>query len=261
MKKLLTFVAAMLLGGPLYAQDSELYLLFEFMKVEPAQEGAYLETEEFWAGIHKQRALAGETIGWDLWALQPSGTDQGYQYLTVNLFDSMEAMMKGTTGAALLEHAKKAYPDMTEQAVTAKFNATSDTRDLAVRLYLKEVDLTTGGPEMKEGTVAQIAMMKESDPSYEKMESEIFKPLHQQMVDGGAKSSWGMLRVLLPGGSDRYASHIIVNMYGDISQLVKSGDFEGPEMSLATNLAVQEGLKTRDMKLVKLARLIKVVRK
>ena len=261
MKKVLTFVVAMLLSGSLYAQDSELYLLFEFMKVEQGQGAAYLETEEFWAGIHKQRALADETIGWDLWSLQPSGTDQGYQYMTVNLFGSREAMMKGTTGAALLEHAKKAYPNMTEEEVTAKFDATTDTRDLAVRVYLSEVDVTTGGPDMKVGTVANITWMKAKDPAYEKMESEIFKPWHQQMVDAGAKSSWGMLRVLLPAGSDRYASHIVVNMFENISQYVRAGDYQGPEPTLSTNLAVQKGLKTRDLKSMKLATLIKMVRK
>lgn len=150
---------------------------------------------------------------------------------------------------------------MSEEEVTAKFNATSDSRDLAVRLYLKEVDTTTGGPDLEVGTMANITWMKAKDPAYEKMESEIFKPWHQQMVDAGAKSSWGMLRVILPGGSDRYASHIVVNMFQDVSQYVKAGDFQGAEPTLVTNLAVQKGLKTRDLKSVKLATLVKMVRK
>jgi len=261
MKKLLTLVVALLLAGSSYAQEPELYLEFDLMKVEEGQGAAYMETEDFWAGIHKQRALAGEMVGWDLWSLEPSGTDQGYQYMTVNLYGSLEAMMKGTTREALIAHAQKAFPDMSEEEVTAKFNATSGTRDLAVRVLLAEVDTTTGAPEMKVGMVATIAWMKAEDPSYEKAESEIFKPWHQKMVDAGAKSSWGMLRVLLPGGTDRYASHVVYNMFEDISQYVKAQDYQdATEPAFATRLGVQEGLKTRDMKSVKLARLIKVVR-
>jgi hypothetical protein len=262
MKKLVAFAAAAtLLSGSLYAQDSKLYLVLEFMKVKEGKTAAYLETEDFWAGIHKQRALAGETLGWDLWALEPSGTDQGYQYLTVNLFGSMEAMLKQGEAGALLAHAKKAYPKMTEREVAAKFNATSDTRELAVRLFLERVDNTKGGPEMKEGTIALIASMMASDGSYEKMESEIFKPWHQKMVDAGAKSSWIMARVMFPAGSDRYASHLIVNMYKDLAQYVAANDYQGPQSTLATDLAVQAGLKTRDMKSVRFATLIKMVRK
>ena len=130
-----------------------------------------------------------------------------------------------------------------------------------MQVYLAEVDTTTGGPEMKVGMVATIAWMKAEEPGYEKAESEIFKPMHQKMVDAGAKSSWGMLRVILPGGTDRYASHVIYNMFEDISQYVKAMDYQGDELTGAARLAVQAGLKTRDMKSVKLARLIKMVRK
>jgi hypothetical protein len=36
--------------------------------------------------IHDQRVKNGNIIGWDLWSLQPGGEDQGYQYLTVQIF-------------------------------------------------------------------------------------------------------------------------------------------------------------------------------
>lgn len=89
----------------------------------------------------------------------------------------------------------------------------------------------------------------------------IFKPWHQQMVDAGAKSSWGLARVMFPAGSDRYASHLVFNMYQDLAQYVAADAYQGPESTLATDLAVQAGLKTRDLKSVKLARLVRMVRK
>lgn len=89
----------------------------------------------------------------------------------------------------MLAHAKKAYPDLPEEEVEARSNATIDTRDLAVQLYLEEIGTTTGAPDMKKGTVALFTTMNALDPTYERAESEIFKPYHQQMVDDGAKSS------------------------------------------------------------------------
>ncbi len=172
----------------------------------------------------------------------------------------MADMMKGTTGSALLAHAKKAYPRMSEKEVTAKFNNTPNTRDLAERFFLEREDFTQGDFPMEVGTIATIDFMKASDPNYERMESEIFKPQHQAMVDRGEKGSWGLLDIVIPYGSDTYASHITVNMYRDWEQMLGGSPGGGGESNLVQDLAVQEGLETRDMKKVYLARLVKKVR-
>lgn len=261
MRKLLTLAAAMFLSGSLYAEGAELFLVFDFMKVEEGKYDAYLETEEFWSGIHKQRVLADEMVGWDLWALQPAGSEQGAQFLTVNLYDNLETMMQGVSVESLRAHAVKAYPDLSAEEIAARLDATADNRELGWQVYLKEIDTTTGGPEMKVGTVALITAMKAKEQGYERAESEIFKPWHQRMVDEGAKSSWGLLRVLFPAGDDRYASHIVYSMFEDVAQYVKARDYEGPESDLLTDLSVQKGLETRDLRKVTFATLIKMVRK
>ncbi len=72
----LTGILCLLLVPGLRAQDnlpSELYLIFEFMRVDGEQSSAYMETEDFWEGIHQQRVKSGEIIGWDLWSLLPGG--------------------------------------------------------------------------------------------------------------------------------------------------------------------------------------------
>ncbi|RAJ25362.1 hypothetical protein LX77_01665, partial [Gelidibacter algens] len=92
MKKLLILIALMLLGNNGFAQD-KLYLILEFMKVDNEQEAAYMETEAFWQKIQEQRVKNGDILGWDLWSLQPGGEDQGYQYLTVTLYNDPLKMM------------------------------------------------------------------------------------------------------------------------------------------------------------------------
>ena len=80
------------------------------MKVDNEQEAAYAETEAFWEKIHQQRAKNGDIIGWDLWALQPGGEDQGFQYMTVNLYNDPVKMMSGGDGDTFMASAKAAYP-------------------------------------------------------------------------------------------------------------------------------------------------------
>ncbi len=74
------------------AQD-KLYLVFEFMKVDNEQVAVYMETESFWEKIHEQRVKNGDIIGWDLWSLKPGGEDQGFQYMTVNLYKDAVSMI------------------------------------------------------------------------------------------------------------------------------------------------------------------------
>ena len=181
MKKLLAFAAAaMLLSGSLHAQESKLYLVFELWRSKTGRRPRTWRRRISGPGFTSSAPWPARPWDGISGALEPSGADQGYQYLTVNLFGSMEAMLKRGAGGALMAHAKRAYPKMTEPELTAKFNATSETRELAVRLFLEQIDTTTGGTEMKEGTIALITSMMAKDPSYEKMESEVFKPLARE---------------------------------------------------------------------------------
>ncbi len=243
------------------AQDSDgtLYLVFELMKVDNEQETAYAETEVLWKKIHEERVKSGEILGWDLWSLQPGGEMQGFQYMTVTVFDDPVKMFGDIP---MLEHAQKAYPDMSEEELQAKFSGTAASRDLAVRFYLEQVGVTEGDFEMAVGTVASMDFMKvdmNNYSSYENAELEIFRPLHQNLIDAGKKGSWELLRVMNPVGSDTYASHITVNMYEGWEQ-VFSGDNNPTTSSFAEDMMVQKGLETRDMKWSYIATLREMVR-
>ncbi|NVO18398.1 MAG: hypothetical protein HXX13_01790 [Bacteroidetes bacterium] len=262
MKKALTILLAVILSIRLSAQTPPhtLYLLFEFMHVKGENSSSYGEVEDFWAGIHKQRIADKQILGWDLWSLTPSGTEQGSQYVTVTLFASLKDMMQATSSWDLAKYAKAAYPKMTEKEFTAMMDKTVKSRDLAHQVLFKQVDITKGPFEMKEGCVATFDMMKQLDDSYEKVESEIFKPWHQKMVDDGKKGSWELLEQILPAGSESYATHVTVSMYKDMAQLASFMEYSGGEMDFQTQLAVKEGLKTREWKELKIGTLQKMLR-
>lgn len=256
MKKLLIFALTILLCMPLMAQE-KLFIVFEMMKVDNEQEAAYSETEQFWKKIHEKRVAAGDIIGWDLWQLLPGGEDQGYQYATATLYNSAEKMFEDSN---LWQRAQEAYPNMSEEALNDKMNSSSKTRDLAVRIYMERIDGTTGDFKMKVGTVATMDFMKvdmNNYEAYEKAEIQVFKPTHQKMVNAGAKGSWGLVRFMVPYGSDTYASHITVNMFENMKQFLKPYDAGQP--TPAEQKAMTDGLKTRDMKYSYLARLIEIV--
>lgn len=257
MKKLFLFIAVILFSGNMIAQD-KLYLLFEFMKVDNEQETAYGETESFWQKIHDQRVKNGDIIGWDLWSLQPGGEDQGYQYLTVQVFKDPVKMFQG--GGDLMAAAKKAYPAMSEQDLNKKLDQSAKSRDLAARYYLEQIDLTKGEFDMPLGTVAAINLMKvglDNYTKYENAESKTFKPDHQKQVDKGNRASWELLRVMSPYGSAAYATHITVDMFKNFNQFFGTPNDTETTYTTAQEKAFQEGLASRDLKWAYIATLIK----
>lgn len=250
-------VTFMTLG--LYAQKSSSseYLLFEFMRVQSSD---YWQVEEFWSGIHKQRVADKTIIGWDLWSLTPNGTEQGSQFLTVTIFANLKDMLHAIGSLDVMGYAKKAYPKMTDKEITTQFDKTGPSRDLAHQVLFKVVDSTKDDFAMKVGTVITMDIMKQLDGSYENVEAEIFKPWHQQMVDDGKKGNWQLLRAILPAGSESYGTHLTVSMYNDVAQLAAFMEGSLGDMNLTTQLAVKDGLKTRDWREVKFAKLEMMVR-
>ena len=242
------------------AQD-QTYLLFEFMRVDNEQEASYAETEDFWEKIHQQRAENGDILGWDLWSLQPGGEDQNFQYLTVHIYDNPAKMMDGNWGV-LMDRAKQAYPEMTEDALMKKLNSASKTRDIAVRIYLHLTEQTEDDFEMPLGTVARINFIKATagqNAAYERYARDTWKPLAQQMISNGNLSSWGLANVIIPRGSDVYASHLTFDMFKDYAEVFKENTLIA-ELPAEQRKALEEGSALRDLKWSSMGTLIKKVR-
>jgi len=160
---------------------------------------------------------------------------------------------------SMRESAKKAYPNMSEEELGAKFDETGKARDTNNRLYLEQISGTNDNFEMKLGMVAQMDFMKAASgkyDAYEKAEDEVFKPVHQKMIDQGYKGSWSTLRMILPRGSEALGSHVVVNFYSDYAQFFKARGYDYGEPSEAA----QAGFESRENKWVVMATLQKMVR-
>ncbi|MCP9200861.1 hypothetical protein MKO06_13150 [Gramella sp. GC03-9] len=260
MKRLVLLLFILIFSLGISAQQQETYLIFEFMKVDNDQEPFYMETEDFWEKIHEQRVKNGDIMGWDLWQLLPGGEEQGYQYLTVTVFNDPLKMMNAAEG--IMQSARTAYPTESDEDLEKRLDMAGGSRDLSVRLFIHVINSTTDDFEMKPGMVASIDLMKANPgqmEAYEKAENDVFKPFHQKVVDGGAKGNWQLLKVLLPQGSDVYTSHITVNMFDNWKQYIESSGFDAG-LSSQDESRMQKGLETREMKWVYMANLVKMIR-
>lgn len=262
MKKLFALALICLVTLSSMAQKSEpkLYLLFEFMQVNDENGSDYWKVEDFWSGIHKQRIADKQIIGWDLWSLTPAGTKQGSQFMTVTVFSNLKDMLQPGGFEDIVASARKAYPKMAEKEINDMLDKTVKSRDIANQVYLEQIDKTKTDFQMKVGTVATLDIMKQLDDSYEKAESEIFKPWHQKMADTHKTEGWQLLRVILPAGGEAYGTHITVSMFKDMAQLANFMEAPMGDIDYVTQSAATAGLKTREWKEKKIATLQKMVR-
>lgn len=258
MKKILMIIALVFFCTGVAAQ-ADLYLVFEFMHVDNEQESAYAETESFWEKIHEQRIKNGDALGWDLWRITPGGENQGSQYMTVSLYDDPVKMMEGGDfNKAVIS----AYPDMSDADRTKRMDFTAKSRDLTHRVFLQQIATTTPEYDMPIGMVARLNFMKVSTGqagAFEKAETEVFLPIHQQAVTDGSLASWGLLRNMLGYGSESYATHMTVDMFESYNHMFNYGGI-APDATEAQQKAMQDAMATRDLKSVRIIELIRKVR-
>ncbi len=259
MKRILMTGIFLIMGLIILAQDKE-YLLFEFMEVSDENASDYLDVEEFWSAIHQQRVADKSIVGWDLWALTPGGSKQGSNYLTVTIFPNLQKMLEATGTLDVMGYAKKAYPKMSDKDLSAMLEKTVKSRDIAHQVLFEDVDQTDDNFKMHIGMVVTLDVMNQLDDGYEKVESEIFKPLHQMFVNDGKSGHWGIMRTILPAGSEAYGTHITYSFFNDYEQLANYLEMSMGDLDSKTLMAVNQGLKTRDWKEKIIGHLVKMVR-
>ncbi|PXY47223.1 hypothetical protein DMB68_08775 [Flavobacterium hydrophilum] len=251
MKKILLFLTALICVSNAIAQKKT-YLLVQFMKVAPAQESAYLETESFWEKIHDQRIKSGAILGWQLWRLQPGGENQNNQYVTIQVFDDPIKMFQDGPGESFLTIAKRAFPTMSEADLVSKRTESLQSRDLTETFFMEQIDQTKGQFNMSLGNVMAINFMKVSPNNYtkyENAESKIFKPEWQNRIDAGRTGSWSLLKVITPKGNalNSGISHVSLDKFKDFNQLYGSPNTYNTLRSEADQKAWQEALTTREI--------------
>jgi hypothetical protein len=263
MKKLL--ITAILSFGLIIALQAQQqrFMVFEFMKVESNQTYDFMEFKEFMDKVYQAAINDKRITGWDLWSLQ-SGADIGeFQYITITYYKDPVSMMNGLEEEDLIRYAMIAHPHLNENQARKRFSDAQSSRDLAQRVYMKEIATTKDSFQFKKGTLASFDMMKAVEgkfEEYEKAEREVFQSIHQSRIDKGLMGSWSLLRTALPFGSEAKTTHLTMNIYKDYLQFFNAQEYEDMESTKDQQMAIEKGLKSRDQKWVYLATLENAIR-
>ena len=100
------------------------YMLVADMKVRPGDGQAYVAMErDVWKPMHKKIIESGKTRSWSLYGVMFSGTEDPYNYVTVQTFDSLDDFYSVDFAKVAGEvHPDRAVASLSEQALKMRDN-------------------------------------------------------------------------------------------------------------------------------------------
>jgi len=157
-----------------------------YMKVKPESVNDYLEVEKAWKKLHVKAIESGVYNGWQLWRNIYAGADDPYQYITIHWYDSFEHTFGENSPDGWWEgvYSEQEAAELSEKTLASRRNAFAD-----VCHQLVSVD----NPEdVKYLMVSRNEIPPGRYEDYVKMETEIFKPVQEEMIQKGMMAHWGV---------------------------------------------------------------------
>ena len=202
--------------GNAQENDPPLFALVECMKVKPENEDRYLEVEKnIWKPLHLERAKQGNIVGWMLYRVRFTGTDDKYNYVTVTLFADplkIEDPWKNIDPAKVL----------TGKDLDKATQETSESRELvSSSLINRQASVyREGGPgDFKFLEVDYMKVEPGKEGEYWDVETNIWKPIHQEFIKAGSRVGWSLWGRVFPSGAGLDYQYVTVNYMSDWSKI------------------------------------------
>jgi hypothetical protein len=201
-----------------YTQETAptFYVQFDYMKSK-TKDYAGLESD-LWKPIHDYRIKNHDLMYWGLYSVTfPTGQNREYDYVTITLYTSIEALEAGLTD--LEDWVRDVHPDMEISQVE---RLTREARDL-VWSETFEILSQAYAPRRMPGLYVMANRMLVTpgrESAYEKMEKEIYLPAHKIATDKGLRTNWHLLKRFAPRGTEYGYNYMTLDVYEHLRQMV-----------------------------------------
>jgi len=181
------------------SDQKSLYAVTDYLKVKPENINSYLELEQsIWKPMHAERVRLGIIIGWYLYAINFTGTNNEYNYVTIVVYDNIDS----------LEHPWSAripatvHPDKEVVEILKESNV---VRSLVRSEMYERITSAPDRPMEKPSSYIQVNYMRVPQGlrrEYERVEREVWQPIHEELVRREKISWWGLFSLIYPRGDD-----------------------------------------------------------
>ena len=219
--KFFTLVLALLITTSIFAQTA----VVNYMRLKGTQDD-YMAIEKQWKTLHEQRIKDGLSIGWQLYQVMYSGTDDPYHYMTVDTYENMAK----TVGSYTDEVVQKVFPNGMDDLM----QKTGESRDLTRSevYHLITESLNESNTPSNFIVVNFFKVPQGEGQAYQDLEKNIFKPMHEAAIKNGKRTYWGVwVQWPNPGGEYNYVAvdgyekleHLNASDYDELFQTVHAG--------------------------------------
>jgi hypothetical protein len=212
MKKLLLMLVVFALGfTQVQAQSKPVYYLVSYYKTDKDKTDEYLNLIKNYASkIWKEKIKAGDVTSYALYSVVASSNDGGYNLISVQSANSINDFTKSNT----MDLFKKGMPGIDEKTLTAiTKNFTSIRTSIKTEIF-KGIDGLGSGMQ----PYYEMNFMKTNDGQeneYVRQEKEIYKPIHQEFIKDGKRTSWGLSQLIVPVAEGSQYNYVTSNAFTD----------------------------------------------
>jgi hypothetical protein len=189
----------------------------DFNMVAPASVNEYLTLEgKIWKPIQQEHINQGGLKGWFVFRVWFNGTGSDYNYVVMEWYDSFGGM----TFPYSDDIVSKVHPGMNEAEM---MDRTLKARDIVRAQSVERI--ATLRPEKNEFPYKYVAVYyldvaRENIKAYEKMEQDVWLPVHKQRILAGLCSGWDLFRTVIPNGESvpfKYLSMEWFREFGEVT--------------------------------------------
>jgi len=197
--------------------DTTLYIVYAYMKVAPDKEAEYLKMEQAYKKLHAASQKAGNLYDWGLARIvSPYGANCEYNYVASNV-------LRGT--AQLARYYEGSF-DSNWQSLLTKEEIDLVKRTDQIRTLVKEeVWSKADGVFSDDWQKGKIVVFNYfSSPSgktradHEKVEQDIWKPVHAARVKDGKMKAWILFDMEFPFGAEMPYNMATADVYTDMKE-------------------------------------------
>ena len=189
-----------------------LFVVVDFLKVQPEKHSSYLDVEQkIWKPMHQERINQGIIVGWFLYAVEFSGSDDEYNFVAITLYDNADKL----ENPWVADLPGKVHPGMKPEEIMKQ---TYEARDHIRSQLCYSIAAAPEIPLEKPAAYMQVNYMK-VEPSlssqYEQLETEIWFPIHNESIRSGRTAGWSLWSMLFPRGDGLPYQYLTLNAFSE----------------------------------------------
>jgi len=210
-------IFALWLSATVAQQTPHTYGNIDFNKVAPANVNDYLMLEgKIWKPVQQEHINQGGLKGWFVFRVWFAGTGSDYNYVVMEQYDSFDGMTFPYSGDII----SRVHPGMDEAEMMDK---TLKARDIVRAQSVERIAMLR--PEAnnypcKYVSVYYLDVEADEVSAYEKMEQEVWLPVHKKRIQAGLCSGWDLYKIVIPNGESvpfKYMSMEWFNEFGGVT--------------------------------------------